>query len=117
MKSFREYLGNVPMNEVDKKKIAKEFLDYIGYMDFSDYDWDMGTTDGIEEYLDTIDDEDDDSKYELEKEVASINDIRDSMKEIGNILKNGKKISSIESKMKKYEDELAKLRTELDKLV
>jgi vacuolar-type H+-ATPase subunit I/STV1 len=117
MKSFREYLGNVPMNEVDKKKIAKEFLDYIGYMDFSDYDWDMGTTDGIEEYLDTIEDEGGDSKYELESEVAKIKEIRGSMKEIGNLLKNGGKISSIESKMKKYEDELAKLKKELDKLV
>jgi uncharacterized protein Yka (UPF0111/DUF47 family) len=117
MKTFKDYVGYNQLNEKkSNKEIAKEFLDYISYMDFSDYDWDMDTTAGIEDYLDTIKDEGGDSKYELEKSVAKINDIENAMPEIENRLKNGKKIDAVASKIKKYESELAKLKKELDRL-
>jgi hypothetical protein len=90
MRKFREFLNvkSEVLEESSNKQIAKKFMSYIGSMDLSYLDMDMKTTDGIEEYLDATEDEDDDAMHYLEDAVAPIDDIRDAMKEIGSLLKN-----------------------------
>ena len=96
--------------------MAEDFLSYINSMDFSDYDWDMGKISGLEEYLDALEAEDDDGKYYLEDDVASIDDIRDSLKYVEKIWKNSGKKSKIEAEISKLESKLEKLKADLEKL-
>lgn len=115
---FSEMLKNEKidaLNEANNKKIAKEFLSYIGSMDFSWADWDMNTTSGIEDYLDSIEDEDDDGLSSLQDEVADIDDIRDAMREIGTLLKGRSKIIKIQNDIEKHKEAIAKLEKELSK--
>lgn len=111
--TFKEWLSESKLNE---NTLAKKFLSYINTEDWSSLDLSQDSIEDIESYLDIIEDEDEDAKYYLEKNVGKIDKIRDSLKDIGKIIKNKEKIYKLEKEIQKHKDSLLKLETELSKL-